>query len=268
MTFHAPCSAKILTLLIVLACGAGVSAQERRGPTTLENLLDDQADAVPHGTVSRPRHGSTDPAIENAWKRYDEAVGAASARLLQRIEKRPGRASPRGDAHAMAGAEAAKKAFVERGILPSLLDAGLKKPREEAEAAYREAAVSLQRQYEAVVARHRDANRGDEAAALGQEWALLRNALDLAKEPQFDSTWHHSIANGPSAEITLFSNGTINAPDGPDTWTLTGKTLVIRWRNTDAPGGEWVDTCEVSADAGSYAGTNQLGTRITGTRVP
>ena len=101
-----------------------------------------------------------------------------------------------------------------------------------------------------------------------REWTLLQNALDLAKEPQFDSTWKHSITNGPSAEITLYSNGSINAPDGPDTWSLKGTTLVIRWQNPEAPGGAWVDTCEVSPHAGSYSGTNQLGTRISGTRVP
>ena len=97
---------------------------------------------------------------------------------------------------------------------------------------------------------------------------MLQNSLDLAKEPQLDSTWKHSITNGPSAEISLYSNGSINSPDGPDTWSLSGTTLVIRWQNPEAPGGAWVDTCEVSRHAGSYSGTNQLGTRIAGTRVP
>ena len=149
-----------------------------------------------------------------------------------------------------------------------MLDAGLRNARREAEATYRNASVTLRQQYDAAAVNLRKAGQTDAAETVTQEWTLLQNALDLAKEPQLDSTWVHSIANGQSAEITLYSNGMINAPDGPDTWTLTGTNLVIRWQNPDAPGGEWIDTCEVSRHAGSYTGTNQLGTRISGKRVP
>jgi hypothetical protein len=257
-----------LTAIVLLEGGAGIRAQERRGPTTLENLLQEHAEATPHGTVARPQHGSTHPTIAAAWERYEKAIRAASADLLKRIEKDARRAKPQSDAEATAGLEAARKAFVERGSLPSMLDAGLKTARRDAETAYRDAAAALRQQYDKATANLRKSDRAEEAEALVQEWALLHNVFELAKDPQLDSTWTHSIANGPSADITLYSNGTIHSPDGPDTWSLTGTTLVIRWKNADAPGGEWVDTCEVSAHAGSYSGTNQLGTRITGTRVP
>ena len=271
MKLRLPHAVPLLVLLppLLLGSGRGVPAcaQERRGPTTLENLLQEHAQVTPHGTVARPHHGSTDPVIAAAWKQYDGAVRAASASLLQRIDQDLRRAKPTTDADTTAGLEAAKKAFVEHGNLPSMLDAGLKKARRDLETAYRDAALALRQQYDTTAAKLRKTEDPEGAETLVQEWTLLQNALDLTKEPQFDSTWKHSITNGPSAEITLYSNGSINAPDGPDTWSLNGTTLVIRWQNPEAPGGAWVDTCEVSPHAGSYSGTNQLGTRISGTRV-
>ena len=265
-------------LILLLACGRGVVAQDRLGPTpvgtrsqgnkTLENLLHEHAEATPQGTIARPHRGSTAPAITAAWERYDEAVRAASASLLQWIEKDLRRAQPRSEADTTAGLEAAKKAFLERGSLPSMLDVGLMDARRDAETAYHDAARALRQAYDTTAAKLGKTDDSDEAEAIVQEWTLLQNTLELAKEPQLDSTWKHSITNGPSAEITLYSNGRINSPEGPDTWSLTGTTLVICWQNPDAPGGEWVDTCEVSSHAGSYSGTNQLGTRISGVRVP
>jgi len=265
-------------LILLLACGRGGLAQDRRGSKppgnrplgnkTLENLLHEHAEATPQGTIARPHRGSTDPTITAAWERYDEAVRAASASLLQRIEKDLRRAQPRTEADTTAGLEATKKAFLERGSLPSMLDAGLRDARRDAETAYRDAARALRQAYDTTAAKLGKTNDPDEAETLVQEWALLQNSLELAEEPQLDSTWKHSITNGPSAEITLYSNGRINSPEGPDTWSLKETTLVIRWQNPDAPGGEWVDTCEVSTHASSYSGTNQLGTRISGVRVP
>jgi hypothetical protein len=255
-------------LMLLLGCGHGAYAQERRGPTTLENLLQEPAEATAIGTLSRPQPGSTDPTITAAWTKYDKAIRAASASLLERIERDLQRSKRQADAHASAGLEAAQKAFVEQGGLPSLLNTGLGNARRDAEKAYRDAAISLRQQYEKAAAALRTADQKEEAETVTQEWTLLQNMLELAQGPHLDSTWKHSIANGQSAEITLYSNGTINAPDGPDTWSLKGTTLIIRWKNPEAPGGEWVDTCDVSEHGGSYSGTNQLGTGISGIRVP
>jgi hypothetical protein len=269
-------------LMLLLGCSPAVFAQDRRGPKpvgnkgienkTLENLLQQHAEATPVGTVSRPQRTSTVPAITAAWERYDEAIRTASAGLLKRIEKDLQRAKSQPDDNATAGLEAAKHAFVERGSLPSMLDTGLGNARRGAETAYRDAASVLRQQYATTAATLRTSNQTEEADALVQEWTLLQNTLELTQGsqqgPQLDSTWKHSIANGQSAEITLYSNGTINSPDGPDTWSLKGTTLIIRWKNPDAPGGEWVDTCDVAEHGGTYSGTNQLGTRISGVRVP
>jgi hypothetical protein len=260
-------------LMLLLGCGASVLAQGPRGPKpvenkTLENLLHEHAEATPVGTVSRPQSSSTEPAITAAWERYEKVTRAASAGLLQQIEKDLQRARPLSDGNATAGLEASKKAFVEHGSLPSTLNTGLRNARREVETAYRDASRMLHEQYETTAAALRKASHEEDADALMQEWALLHNMLELAQGTQLDSTWKHSIANGQSLEITLYSNGTINAPDGPDTWSLKGTTLVIRWQNPEAPGGAWVDTCDVAEHGGTYLGTNQLGTPISGVRLP
>lgn len=262
-----PRAAPLLMLLMLTLRGGDtvVVAQERRGPTTLENLLQETAEVTPQGTVARPRDGSTDPAITAAWNRYDKDVRSASADLLRQIDEEMQKPKTLADADARVGLETARKAFIEQGSLPSMLDAGLTTARRAAETAYQGAALALRKQYDAA-AKH--PQKAEHAEAIIQEWALLQISLDLAQQPQLDSTWRHSIENGPSAEIALYSNGRINSPEGPDTWRLTGTTLIIRWQNSDAPGGEWVDTCEVSAHGGTYSGTNQRGTRISGARVP
>lgn len=262
----------ILGLLFVVWIGPPAVSQERRGPKTLENLLDATAEVTPHGTVSRPPGGSSEPEIDEAWQRYVKSVQKASAGLLKRlapigVKANGTQSKPSSMSDASTGKEAARRGFVEQGRLPSMLDVGLRTARLEVEQAYRDAADALGQRYAKAVESLRKAGRGDEAEAIVQEWTLLQHALDMATEPQLDSTWQHSIENGPSAEITLYSNGTIDAPDGPDTWTLNGTKLVIRWKNTEAPGGEWIDTCEVAPHAGSYSGTNQLGTRISGKRL-
>jgi hypothetical protein len=89
---------------------------------------------------------------------------------------------------------------------------------------------------------------------------------DKDKPPVLVGVWQHKAGKG-EAKITLHFNGRINDPDGPDTWTLQGSTLILRWPNNNAPGGAWVDTCTVSEDGRSYQGTNQIGFLIIGKKI-
>ena len=98
------------------------------------------------------------------------------------------------------------------------------------------------------------------------EWRLLENMLGLVDEPQLDSVWEHVLAGREAVTITFYSNGAIDSPDAPHTWVLKDGVLTIRWQNPEAPGGAWIDTCELSAHGGSYAGRNQVGTGISGKR--
>jgi WD40 repeat protein len=79
-------------------------------------------------------------------------------------------------------------------------------------------------------------------------------------------TWDHSATPGPSMRIRLLPNGKINDPNGADTWTLRGTTLILKWM-PKAPPGLWIDTCTVAADGKSYAGRNQVNAVIRGVKV-
>lgn len=254
--------------VVIAALDVPAAAQKPNAPRTLENLLDREQKVVPEGTLTRALLSSASPAIDAAWKEYDAAVAEATAKLLKAIEAKQRKAKARRDEDAEALMAAAAEAVTRRGVLPSAVDPALRAERAAALKSYRDAGEKLAKRYETVIADLREDDKPADAGVIADEWELLGNQLEFTAEPQVDSIWRHSIANGPSADITLYSNGTINAPDGPDTWTLKGSALTIRWKNPEAPGGEWVDTCELAEQGGRYAGKNQLGTRITGQRVP
>ena len=243
-------------------------AQPPKPRKTLEDLLQSEAEVLPDGVIAAPVRPHASKPIADAWQQYRKAVDGASEKLLAALESELRRARGRGDADAQAGIEAAQNEFTRRGGLPSVFAPALASHREAARRAYAKAAADLAEAYAAVASEIAAAGRREESRAVTDEWSLLNQQAELAKQPRADSTWKHTIANGQSAEITLFSSGTIHAPDGPDTWTLDGRTIVIRWKNPEAPGGAWVDTCEVSPFGGSYTGKNQLGTRVSGKRVP
>lgn len=95
-----------------------------------------------------------------------------------------------------------------------------------------------------------------------------RTAQDQRQEhEQIAAVWNHSVDGGREHAITLYANGKINDPNGTATWSLNGRMLVLRWPDASAPGGAWIDTCQISADWRTYVGRNQSGNVIGGTRV-
>lgn len=253
--------------LVSVGLPTPASAQPPPGPRTLADLLDAEAKVLPEGVLTKRQRGPVPQAIMQAWQAYEQEVGEASASLRASLEAELRRARDRRDKDAESGLQAAVAAFVHQGQLPSALAPSLAGRRDTARKAYAQAATRLGDRYAAAERELRDDGRQDEADDVAAGWKLLADQLAQRDEPQPDSVWQHSIAGGQSAEITLYSNGTIDAPDGPDTWTLKGTSLVIRWKNPEAPGGAWIDRCQVSPYGGSYSGANQLGTRITGRRV-
>jgi hypothetical protein len=79
--------------------------------------------------------------------------------------------------------------------------------------------------------------------------------------------WEHRVADGAASMLRLLPDGKINAPDGPNTWKLTGDTLEMRWQDPAAPGGAWVDTVKLDAGRATYEGKNQTGVRLRGWQV-
>lgn len=91
--------------------------------------------------------------------------------------------------------------------------------------------------------------------------AVDPRAKDKSRAPV---VWMHQAGDSTPGEMALHPNGKINDPDGQSSWTLTGKTLVLRWADRRAPGGFWIDNCTVSKDGKTYRGVNQQGVPING----
>jgi eukaryotic-like serine/threonine-protein kinase len=83
---------------------------------------------------------------------------------------------------------------------------------------------------------------------------------------QIVGKWRHNVA-GNVLEITLLRDGKINDESGRATWALQGRVLRLSWPDDNAPNRMWVDICRVSEDGNSYAGTNQGGAEIRGTKI-
>lgn len=71
-----------------------------------------------------------------------------------------------------------------------------------------------------------------------------------------------SYSNGTN--IFLRSNGSFERSNGtlPGTWTLNDTHLILMSSATNAPGGFWVDTLQLTDDGISCSGSNQLGAKF------
>ena len=91
-------------------------------------------------------------------------------------------------------------------------------------------------------------------------------AKSLSRD-QLVGKWRHFVEREPR-EITLLKSGKINGDDSKATWSIEGIRLTLTWPTKGAPGGAWVDTCQVSDDGKHYSGKNQKGARISGEKFP
>jgi hypothetical protein len=108
-----------------------------------------------------------------------------------------------------------------------------------------------------------------EAARLREEVGRLRGDRPAAsRPPPIAGFWYHSVDGGESSLLDLREGGEVLAGESRARWRLEGWRLRMSWPNPDAPGGAWEDDCLVSEDGRSYAGRNQRGMLIRGTRKP
>jgi hypothetical protein len=88
-----------------------------------------------------------------------------------------------------------------------------------------------------------------------------------AEQMKVVGVWRHQVGGDVPVQHRFFANGRINNLNGPATWSLNGRILVMRWPSRDAPGGAWVDTCFLSENGLSYAGRNQNDLTISGEKI-
>jgi acetyl esterase/lipase len=85
--------------------------------------------------------------------------------------------------------------------------------------------------------------------------------------PTLVATYTHKAGNNPAGQIKFYSNGCLEDPAGPSTWVLKGNRLSLYWYNDNAPGGIWIDTCNLAQDNRTYRGQNQDKVPIVGERT-
>ena len=108
-----------------------------------------------------------------------------------------------------------------------------------------------------------------EAARLREEVGRLRGDRPAAsRPPPVEGFWYHSVDGGEPSLLDLREGGEVFAGEFRARWRLEGWRLRMSWSNPDAPGGAWEDDCLVSEDGRSYAGRNQQGMLLRGTRKP
>jgi len=111
-----------------------------------------------------------------------------------------------------------------------------------------------------------DAEDTESRGAVPDLPANTQKATDVP--PTVVEAWMHRAGRGRESKMLLYSNGRINKPDGAATWSRDGRKLELRWPGERAPGGVWIDRCQISIDGKSYSGRNQEAVRISGTLVP
>jgi hypothetical protein len=92
--------------------------------------------------------------------------------------------------------------------------------------------------------------------------------LRQAVSTQVIARWNHHPKHRPEpAAVALFANGKLGTADGDNTWSFSKGKLTFRWKNAQAPGGYWIDSCALSSDGLHYSGENQNKTSIQGTLI-
>lgn len=90
----------------------------------------------------------------------------------------------------------------------------------------------------------------------------LRTDLTAALDAKVLALWKHLPGNQVRT-IRLWSNGRLGE-DGKSNWTYERGTLTLRFADPKAPGGFWIDVCQVSQDGTTYSGENQHKVQIGG----
>ena len=123
------------------------------------------------------------------------------------------------------------------------------------------AEIALAKIYDRAVEYHTKQKNDEAARALVAE-------KNQSIEPKVAAKWTTTDPNlkNRTDTLTLLSNGSVKGWVGR-TWTLDQRQLVTRWKKKDAPGGAWVDTCELSADGMHFDAKNQNGYKYSADRL-
>ena len=163
--------------------------------------------------------------------------------------------------------KAAKEKFSAKGTLP--LPEVLLKPVDTFENSLNAAKKELEQSFDKGISAASKMKLDEFAGELTSQKKTFEESFDKRHPPRIVSRWVHVVNRRSRNQFDFASDGRIIAPDGGDgrTWEINGRTLIIRSRDQKAPGGAWVDKCQISADGKSYSGRSQVKAEIQGTRI-
>ena len=88
--------------------------------------------------------------------------------------------------------------------------------------------------------------------------------------------WEHRVGRGAANQLVLKPDGAVEqqqrrgnrpAPAEAPTWTREPGGFTIRWPDSGAPGGFWLDRCRLNRTKTAYVGENQKGQKLEGVRI-
>ncbi|HEV3261717.1 MAG TPA: serine/threonine-protein kinase [Gemmataceae bacterium] len=192
-------------------------------------------------------------AYQEACKRIDRKLLAACAKEIEAVRAQHLKAEKQ--LQAIQALTTAKEAFEQDHAMPwsqRMRPAAIDYLR-----SLRAAASPLRQPYDRAIQHYTKA--GSLTAA-----EELRAEKHAALAPRVVGTWACTAVGGPRQwSVTLYANGSANARDGSQRWELHRHGIVILSRDPAAPGGIWIDTCQVAADGFALTARNQKGFRFT-----
>ncbi|MBC7817743.1 MAG: hypothetical protein IAG10_12690 [Planctomycetaceae bacterium] len=158
----------------------------------------------------------------------------------------------------------AKGKFSDSGTLP--LPEVLLKPVDTFEHSLNAATKELEQSFDKAISAASKSKFDEFAAELSSQKKVFEQAFVKRHPPRIVARWVHVWKREYRVQFDFASDGRIIAPDGVErTWEIKGKTLILRQPDRRAPGGVWVDKCQISADGKSYRGRNQDNVETQGT---
>ena len=107
-------------------------------------------------------------------------------------------------------------------------------------------------------------------------WPEVAPADKPKPNQDLPGVWEHRVGRGAASQLTLKPDGTVDqhqrrgnrpAPAELPTWTREPGGFAIRWPDPAAPGGFWLDRCQLNREKTAYTGENQKGQKLEGTRI-
>jgi hypothetical protein len=237
-----------ICVVVVLTATAGSRGDEAESKKLIQEGVD-KARAkleLAEERLTKALLADFDKAIESA--RSKGTGDDASAKRVEQLKK-------------------AKEKFSASGTLP--LPEVLLKPVDTFEHSLNAATKELEESFDKASSAASKMKLDEFAAELSSQKKTFEKAFVKRHPPRIISRWVHIVNRRDRMQFNFASDGRIVMRDGnaPSTWEINGRTLTLRHPDRRAPGGAWVDKCQISADGKSYRGRNQDKAEIQGTRL-